>query len=276
MVKLSGRNQIAGFRQVAERLASKMDSCEGVIGIVFLGGVVRGFADKFSDLDIIVFLGKIDEQLRRQVYEIGLNEEKRSKVDIDLEVHFLEDFKRWRWDENDRWDFSRAKIVFDHEGEIGKVFREKLRLPKDFWVRRIVLCAEYLKWYCCPPREEVGTIAEACMDRGDLVAAHYCLNYALDLLLRLVFALNKEFLPSPKWRVFYSYELEWLPRDYEKMLKEAIINTELSAQDFGRRLKAVRKLWPDTLHRIQEETGLTVDLISKYYVEKVLHQTSIP
>jgi hypothetical protein len=45
-------------------------------------------------------------------------------------------------------------------------------------------------------------------------------------------------------------------------------------KDFGRRLEAIRKLWRGTLPKIREETGLTTELISKYYVEKVLHQTS--
>jgi len=273
--ELKGKNRIRKFRRVAEGLASRIAVYEGVTGVVFIGGLVRGFADKFSDLDTVVFLSKRDERLRRQIYDLGLDEERRSGIDIDLEVHCLEDFKRWKWNETDKWEFSKAKIVFDPEGEIKKVFKEKLRLPKDFWTKRIVIYAEYMKWYCCPLKEEVGTVSEACIERGDLAAAHYCLNYAIDLLIRLIFALNKEFLPPPKWRIFYSYELEWLPRNYEKILRQAMIITELSARDFRRRLKAIRRMWPDTLHKIEEETGLTIDLISKYYVEKVLHQTSI-
>jgi predicted nucleotidyltransferase len=273
MVKLKGENQIRKFRQVAEGLVSKMSSFEGVTGIVFIGGLVRGFADKFSDLDIIVFLTRRDEQLRRQISDLGLDEQRRLGIDVDLEVHFLEDFKKWNWDEVDKWEFSRAEIVFDPKGEIKKVFSEKLRVPKDFWIKRIVVCGEYLKWYCCPPREEVGTVAESWIERGDLVAAHYCLNYAVDLLLRMVFALNREFLPAPKWRIFYSYGLKWLPENYRRLLGEAMLVKSFSVKDFSRRLGAVRELWCGILPKIREETGLTTELISKYYVEKVLHQT---
>jgi hypothetical protein len=52
-----------------------------------------------------------------------------------------------------------------------------------------------------------------------LISAYYCLNYGVDLLVRVIFALNKEFLPAPKWRMFYSYRLEWLPEDHVKLLK---------------------------------------------------------
>jgi len=272
VIKLKGKNQIKKFRRVAEGLASKIASLEGVAGIIFIGGLVRGFVDKFSDLDITVFLNRKDEQLRRKVYGLGLDEERRFGVDIDLEVHFLEDFKRWKWHEADKWDFSKAKIVFDPEGEIKKIFRQKLKVPKDFWIKRIVVCGEYLKWYCCPPRKEVGTVAESWIERGDLVAAHYCLNYGVDLLVRIIFALNREFLPVPKWRIFYSYGLKWLPENYGRLFGEAMLVKSFSVKDFSRRLGAVRELWCGILPKIREETGLTTELISKYYVEKVLHQ----
>jgi len=275
-VKLKGENQIWKLRRVAEGFASKIASRKGVTGIVFIGGLARGFADKFSDLDIIVFLGRRDEQLRTRIYRLGLDEERRCGIEIDLEIHFLEDFRRWRWDEADKWEFSRAKIAFDPEGEIKKLFGEKLRLPKDFWIERIAVCAEYLKWYCCPPRENVGTIAEAWIERGDLVAAHYCLNYAIDLLLRLTFALNKEYLPAPKWRMFHSYSLKWLPENYKKLIREAMKSKDFSVRDLSRRLKAIREMWRKIVPKIEEETGLTLDLISRYYVEKILHQTWIP
>jgi len=211
MVELKGENHIREFRQVAIGLVSKISSFEDVVGIVFIGGLVRGFADRYSDVDIIIFLGRKDERVRRKIRGLGADEQRRLGIDVDLEVHFLEDFRRWKWDEADRWEFSRAEAVFDPEDEIKKVFRKKLRVPKNFWVERVVVCGEYLIWYCCPPTEEVGTVAGSWIERGDLVAAHYCLTYAVDLLIRTVFALNREFLPVPKWRIFYSYGLKWLP-----------------------------------------------------------------
>jgi len=273
MVKLKGENQIRKFRQVAEGLVSKIVSFEGVTGIVFIGGLVRGFVDRFSDLDIIVFLSRRDELVRRKIRDLGLDEQKRLGVDVDLEVHFLEDFKKWKWDEVDKWEFSRAEIVFDPKGEVKRVFGEKLRVRKDFWVKRIVVCGEYLKWYCCPPKRDVGTVAECWVERGDLVAAHYCLNYTVELLIRVIYALNGEFLPAPKWRIFYSYGLKWLPEGYKRLLGEALLVKSFSEKDFNRRLMVIRKLWCELLPKIKEETGLTTELMSKYYVEKMLHQT---
>ena len=158
MKKLKGENRIEEFRQTAKNLASKIASYEGVVGIVFIGGLVRGFVDKFSDLDITVFIDRKDEELKGCIYNVGLGEGKASGIDLDLEIHFIEDFKRCRLNEADRWEFSRAKIFFDPKGEVEHMFREKLRVSESFWIKRIVVCGEYLKWYCCPPKEGARAI----------------------------------------------------------------------------------------------------------------------
>lgn len=262
------------FRQVAERLVSKITGSKNVAGVIFLGGLARGFADKYSDIDIIVLLNREDQLLRREIHNMGLEERKSSGLDIDLETHYLNAFQRWKWDETDRWDFSHAEIVHDPRGQIRKLFNVRLKVPEKFWVRRIVTCAEYMKWYCCPPVASVCTIAEAWIDRGDLLSAHYCLNYAIDLLLKTVFALNKEFLPPPKWRIFYFQNLSWLPRKY-KLLNKAISIKDLSVEEFRRRQSALGEMWQAVLSKIQEETGLGLDRINKYYVKRMLRQVSV-
>jgi predicted nucleotidyltransferase len=274
--KLKGRNRVAHFRQVAEELASKIAAYNEVAGIMFIGGLVRGFADEFSDIDIVALLKRRNEDLRKKLVKLWLDKERLSNIEIDFEVHSIGDFKKQTWDEVDRWEFSKAKIVFDPNGETKKVLEEKLKVSKHFWIRRIVLCTEYLKWYCCPAKKDVGTIAEVWIKRGDLTSAHHCLNYATELIIKLIFAINKEFLPAPKWRLFQSYNLEWLPKNYKKLIKEAMQTGDLSLENFKRRLRALRKLGREVIQKIEDDTGLNVDLISKYYVEKVLHQTWIP
>jgi len=263
VVRLEGENRIREFRQVAEKLVSKISSYEGVSGIVLIGGLVRGFADKFSDVDIMVFLSKDDALLRKQIRDVRLDEEKYSGIEIDLEIHILERFKSWRWDEIDKWELSKAEIVFDRYGETKRVFMEKLNLPRDYWIRRIAFFMELIKWYCCPPKD-VGTIAESWIERGDLIAAHYCLNYSVDLLLKIIFYLNKEFLPPPKWRIFYSYELKWLPGNYKELLKDAMYISGFSVKDFRRRLDIIRKIWSEIVPRIEDETKMTLEQIRKY------------
>ena len=269
-VELKGENRIKEFRRIAKELASKISDGKGVAGIAFIGGLVRGFADRNSDLDIVVLLTARDESLRRRINELASNEAKRHRVDLDMEVHFLEDFRKRKWDEIDRWEFAKAEIVFDPEGKFREALSEKFQLPKSLWIRRIVACAEYLKWYCCPPQENVGTVAENWVERGDIQSAHYCLNYCEDLVLKILFALNREHLPAPKWRLFYSHKLKWLPKDYSDLISEVMKIKSYSLEDFNRRLQALRSLWNSILPKIRAETGLDGDEISRYYVNKIL------
>ncbi len=267
MAKLKGINRIRKFRRTADKLVSKISSLEGISGIALIGGLTRGFTDKFSDLDVVVFLNEDDDHLKTQVHNARLDEEKRSGIEIDLEMHLVEHFKAWNWDEIDKREFSRAEIVFDPDGKIKKLFEEKLSVPKDYWIKRVAVFIEYLTWYGCPPQENVGTISESWIERGDLVSAHYCLNYSVELLLKILFALNKEFLPPPKWIVFDSCELEWLPNDYRKLIKEATCTKSFTTKDFKRRLNAIRKMWSQTVPKIEEETKMTIDQIRKYSFE---------
>jgi len=269
-VELKGENRIRAFRRIAKGLASKISSCKDVAGIAFIGGLVRGYADQYSDLDIVVLLTKRDESLRRHLTELASNEAKRHRVDLDMEIHFLEDFRKRKWDEIDRWEFAKAEIVFDPERAFREVLSEKLQLPKSFWIRRVVACDEYLKWYCCPPHENVGTVAENWVERGDMQSAHYCLNYCVDLMLKILFALNREHLPAPKWRLFYSHKLKWLPKDYPNLISDAMKMKSYSLKDFNLRLQALRNMLNSTLPQIKAETGLNVDQASKYYVKKIL------
>jgi hypothetical protein len=135
-----------------------------------------------------------------------------------------------------------------------------------------VIFSEYLHWYCCPRDEGEATMVEAWVDRGDMLSAHYCLNYSIDLLIKIVFALNKQYVPPQKWRIHYSYKLKRLPQDYEAFLKEATTIKSFTKRDFRRRLKIVGRMWSEILPMIREETGLTPSAISKLYVEKVLRQ----
>jgi len=273
-IKLKGNNQIGSFRHVAERLVSKITANNNVAGVILLGGLARGFADKYSDVDIIVLFNKEDNPLRRQIHDMSLEERKSSGLDIDLEIHCLNAFQRWKWNETNRWDFSHAEIVHDPEEQIRKLLDERLKVSQEFWVKRIVTCAEYMKWYCCPPTRNIGTIAEAWVHRGDLISAHYCLNYSIDLIIKTVFALNKEFLPPPKWRLFYFQNLNWLPSNY-RLLKATIEVKGLTVEDLNRRLKNLREIWQKILVKVQEETELNSDQISRYYVERILHQTPV-
>ena len=273
MLRFKGENQIKWFKKIAEDVIRQIPRHKEVTGIVLTGGLVRGFTDRYSDIDITVFLHGKNESLRKKIIKISSAEQKRFGVDIDLEVHSLEQFRRRRWSETDKWDFSQTEIVFDPDEQIRRLLANKTRVSNSFWKDRIIIYGEYLKWYCCPLTQDVGTVVDSWIERGDLLSVQYCLSYALDLMIGIIFALNKQFLPPLKWRIYYSYRLEWLPTNYRKLVKEALTVRSPSIRDVNRRMKALRQMWIETVPVIQAKTGLTQQLISKGYREKILSRT---
>lgn len=55
------------------------------------------------------------------------------------------------------------------------------------------------------------------LDRGDYVTAKLLCASALEYLILIIFALNNEFLPSPKYRYYLLQKLEWKPDKLEKL-----------------------------------------------------------
>jgi len=269
MVVLKGENQIERFSRVADRFVSEVSSFSGVSGIVLLGGLARGFVDEFSDVDVTVFLDKADKSLESRIRCIA-EKEKRSGIDIDLDIYDITYTPHAHWDDMLLWEYSKAKIVFDPKGECKKAIKKKLDVPKAFWTRRISVLVEYLGWYCCPQKEDVGTIAEAWVKRGDLTSAHYCLNYGVELIVKLLYALNKEFAPAPKWLLFYSYNLAKLPEGFKKDIEEVMTVGNLSWEELQRRLAVLRRLWSKTAPMIKEEAMLTLSQLHEYYYHSIL------
>ncbi len=272
MFQLNGPNRFKEFKNAADELTESLAGIDGVLGVVLLGGVVRGFADRFSDLDVTVFLNEESSDIRRQALMLAQTHEKRSGIDIDLEIHVLDNFRNVDWSEIRMWDFSNSETTYDPKGVVREMLEAKLSVSEDFWIRRLSRSSQYLKWYCCPPREGVGTISESFVERGDILAALYCVNYCIEMILTALFALNRRFYPPPKWRLSYSYSLPWLPKDYRDDLKKIMIVQEISASELYRRIKKIQQMWRQIEDRMSHEFGLTDAELVRYYVQRMLGQ----
>lgn len=75
--KLKGQNRIERHRGIAEDLVSKIIENNSVAGIVFAGGLARGFADEYSDVDVLAFLREKNQNSRDRILKLGVDEQKR-------------------------------------------------------------------------------------------------------------------------------------------------------------------------------------------------------
>ena len=134
--------KLAEATAVAEEFASKFRR-KGVVGIVFLGGIARGYFDKFSDIDLIVFK-------RRGIrLRIKHEDEIEYKVfKIDYEIVNYDDSAKSEWEMEKRWAFSNAKIFYDPEGKIRALLSKKVHLKNKERKWIIMEGITQSEWYC--------------------------------------------------------------------------------------------------------------------------------
>jgi len=235
--------RLASALAVAEEFASRFRR-EGVVGIVFLGGIARGYFDRFSDIDVIIFKKRGVDLGVRAEYELEYK-----GFRIDYEIVDYEDMVESEWGMEMRWAFSRARIFYDPEGKIRSLIDGKVRLGDEERRWLIIEGVTQSDWYC-------NTVSESWIYRGDPVSAHLSIYYALEELVKALFMLNNELLPGGKWRFYMVQRLKWLPRGFNEKLREILLLRDFSVRELERRRSALNHLWRQVLLRAEKEVGM--------------------
>ncbi len=270
MESLEGDNRIDSFRRTADEIVKSLSHFDSVEGILYIGGLARGFADNYSDLDLIVLFNNDDSYARDFLNSLAAQHEDRSGIEIDLEIYYLEDYLAKRnWDEYVRWEISHAVYAYDRKGEVEKRVKQKLHLDDDTWRSRVAHPLVYISWYCSPPDDYVPSMIDLWRDRGSPLSAQYSVLYGLELVLQTVYALNREYLPAPKWRIFYAKHLDWIPDNFDEELHQVMLPAELTADDAKERAKVISKINSNLLDRANEVFGLDRDAIRKVYMSDI-------
>jgi predicted nucleotidyltransferase len=264
---LKGTNRIDTFRMVANEIVQRVSHFGSVCGILYMGGLVRGFADQYSDVDIIVLLNNEDPFTREFLPSISATLEDKSNLEIDLEVYLMAEYALRDWDEYTKWDLTHSEIAYDRHGNTKAMLNEKLHMSDDDWKLRLSKSMVYFSWYCCPSEDYIPTMSDMWFQRGDEASAEYSVTYGIELLLSMVYSLNRSFLPAPKWRISYTNSLDWLPSDFESNLREAMITKEISEDDTKRRAAALTKLWPEVLEKAENDFGLNREEARRVYIK---------
>jgi hypothetical protein len=113
---------------------------------------------------------------------------------------------------------------------------EKQRLSS----KHIILYGDY---FC-------GLVVPSWVHRGDLLAAHHCLNVALDSLIRAAYLVNDELIPFDKWTLNLSHTLEWTPQDWRQRVEQAMLVREVTQTDVERRCALVHDLFVECRERL--------------------------
>lgn len=239
-----GPNLAEGYREQARELARRFGVLEGVVGVALVGGLPLGQADRYSDVDLAVYL----RHRTLQTWLLGVaplpeGESLYHGVRLDLSYRdYAEDQER-DWEPAERWQAATAEILYDPEGLIATLFQEKAVFPEK--EREQMLAVEL-----DAVRRLLDVVVPAWLYRGRPLAAHEILNRALEHVVRLVYLVNQRAVPADRWLVPLSFELPWLPERWQERLTEALITREPSNAEATRRRRVLSALMRECWLRV--------------------------
>ena len=231
--------------RVAKEFAQQYMS-EDVVGIVFLGAIVRGYFDHSADIDIAIF--------KKQGSEIPLSDK---FLEIDgFEVQcWLSDYESEltnSWDMPKRWTYAQGQIYFDPLDKISRLLEEKVPLKPDEKKWLMMSGLTLSEWY-------VNRLTQLWIERGNIVSAHHMFDQGLIYFFDMLFGLNNELVADMKWRYYCVEQLERLPHNFQERIKDVMILHSVSMEELERRQKAFMDMWAEMKPVIEEEVQMSFE-----------------
>jgi hypothetical protein len=264
---LKGQNLAELHRHVAHEYARVVCRYPDVVGAVLLGGAARGFADRNSDIDIVLFTSCKEFAAIRRGEQIWRGNH------LDVSVVHYQSAASLEWTMDQRSAYADAILLHDSSGRISRLLKRAVTFPES--ERKLILIDRIMRigWYGINYRQ--GDWRGYCffktpdfwLLRGDPASAHHILNYAIDMLLDALFAYNRVLIPDEKWKLHLVYSLRWVPANFRKRLSLAMSATDMSEKVFKRRLRAFSGLLKETVAEVERRGILPQDMY-RYLVNK--------
>ncbi len=244
-IKSSDPALLAKAIRIAEEFAAPYRS-EDVVGIVFLGGIARGYFDGSADIDIGIF--------KRQGTEIPLKDKFYHVEGIEVQI-WLSDYESEItsvWDMPKRWTYSQGQIYFDPQGKISELLQEKVPLrPEE--KRWLVMSGFTLsEWYA-------NRLTQLWIERGNIISAHHMFDQGIIYFFDMLFGLNNELVADMKWRYYCVEQLGLLPHNFQELLQETMILHAFTADELERRKRAFMAMWEDMRPGVEAEVRMTFE-----------------
>ncbi len=233
--------------KIAEEFAQQF-MVDDVVGIVFLGAIVRGYFDKFADIDIAIF--------KKAGTELPLTQKFLKIEGIEVQI-WLSDYESEisnSWDMARRWTYSQSKIFFDPEGKIARLISEKVRLTPDERKWLLMSGLTLSEWY-------INGLTKLWIERGSVISAHHMFAQGLNYFFDMLFGFNNELVADMKWRYYCVERLEKLPPKFHERITDILIVQAFTTDELERRRTVFMEMWEEIKPLIEEEVQLSYDEI---------------
>ena len=251
LMKSSDKGLLKKAEGIAKEFADKYKK-EGIVGIVFLGAIARGYFDKNADIDIIIFKSKSC----KSVPTLNVGYKKVNEIEVDYSISEYESSLQKNWDMAERWAFSTSKIYYDPKGMIKSLLEEKVPLKEEERRNLMIDGIVQSEWY-------INDLSKTWVERGDLLCAFHQFGKGLSHFFNAIFSFNNELIPDYKWKLNIIKQMNILPKNFNKKLEEVLLTKEISEEEVERKRKAFMFLWKDFLPLVEKEVGLSFKNMEK-------------
>jgi hypothetical protein len=219
---------------------------DDIVGIAFLGAIVRGYFDRSADIDIAIF--------KKQGSGISLTD-KFLKVDgfeVQIWLSDYEDELTIPWDMPKRWTYSQGQIYFDPQNKIARLLEEKVPLQPEEKKWLMMSGLTLSEWY-------INRLTQLWVERGNLTSAHHMFDQGLTYFFDMLFGLNDQLVADMKWRYYCVEQLGRLPHNFQERFKDILTLHSISLEELDRRRKAFMEMWEEMRPVIEAEVHMSFE-----------------
>lgn len=242
-IKFSDPDLLDKASRIAQTYVNKYMT-DGIVGIVLLGAITRGYFDSSADIDIALF--------KKQSATIPLDN-KFIKVD-GIEVHiWLSDYESEiasSWDMAKRWTYSHGQIVFDPQGKTAELLQKKIPLLPEEKKWLIMSGFTLSEWY-------IHRLTRSWVERGNIISAHHMFNQGILYFFDMLFGLNNELVADMKWRYFCVEQLDILPQNFQERINDLMILQAFTVCELERRISVFMEMWNELKPVVENEVKMT-------------------
>jgi len=208
---------LSGYRKLIISFIGKTFPDEDIVFVAAQGGLARGTCSEDSDIDIVIATEDVIFGERYYLFEGRI-----------FEIRYLP-LSRVRecseWLERTRYIYVNETLFvlgnYERFSEIVNECRMTEKERKDIFAYCIKRCGVR---GIIPSPYFLGRIWKNRVDyweqRGDILSQKYFLSSGIDYLITLVYALNHEFTPSPKYRIHNIRKLENVPMSFWNLIDD--------------------------------------------------------
>lgn len=252
---------------IANMLTEALMHKPEVEGVLLLGGFSKGrVADRYSDIDFCVFVNSISSWLPKFEFKVQVKDCVEHFSYITLNVHQLlvEAELASEWNDEKKYAFMRGALAYDKSGIIKNLIEEKTLYSEEN-TNKLIYCATKIQLYL-----DINPTIQA--KRGHYLLAHHIFNKGIDLLLDTIFLLNKENIPSDKWKLLLVQSLSWVPKNFTETIQKIVIVDKIDALSIETRVELCIPLLNEVCDEIESFFSASILDIYENACSGVLHR----